>query len=850
LGEGTEDTRRRITRAELDTDTATAEVIDGLAAARLIMLGTDTIEIAHEALISGWPALREWLTADREKLRAHRRLTDAAAEWARHGRDEGHLYHGSMLATWQNHDPDTLNDLERTFLHASVAREKHARTTRQRRLRAALVGAVAIVVVIGMLAVLAMFQADQASEERDLALSRQLATNARAQLQLDPELAMLLGIEAMKIKPTTEADAVLRQAIVDSRALATLPMASGKIPMSVAISQDGRRVAATAGYELRVFEQSKPGASWKTRMVLPGYDHVAFSRDGRYLASVSGSTVHVLDLDRGGDPILLLGGRTTIMDVTFSPDGRLLAAAVDGGVRLWDLTGRRPPTLLEIHDNGPMGIAGADTVAFSSDGRYLTSSGRVDRNVRIWDLSGQQPVVVFHPPAPVLAFSPDSTSLALGCGAGNTQIVDPRSIHPPVSLHTNKGSAALATFSPDGRKLACGGLNGTIQIIDINNTSEAEPLLLLGHQGTVQGMAFSRDGRRLASVGSDGTLRLWSTAGPGNPVTLDSHGGPAQTATFTPDGTRVVTGGRDITVQNWRANNSEPVVFRQHNDTIRDVDVSRDGRWIASISKDGVVLVRNAATGTVYRELHLPASSNVGNGNFVAFSPDGHYLATNSNNGMFLIWDLSSGNFTLHGTYLILGYSQAEFSPNGKQVVAAASDGTVQLWPTQGIAPIVLHGHQGGINGVAFSPDGHRVASGGNDGTIRIWSTNGHGQPTILHGHQGIVSSVAFSPNGQYLAATGPDGTLQIWNTTTNSEPVVYHDYQPTITSATFSLDGRHLLTTHTNGTVQIQQCEICTTTQQILALAKARTTRHLTTAERRTFGLPEPYTRIVTPRT
>jgi hypothetical protein len=84
LGEGTEDTSRRIRYDELldgraDGDVAAIrDVLDALAQARLIVLGSDTVEVAHEALIMRWPRLQQWLTEDREGLRIHRALTEAA----------------------------------------------------------------------------------------------------------------------------------------------------------------------------------------------------------------------------------------------------------------------------------------------------------------------------------------------------------------------------------------------------------------------------------------------------------------------------------------------------------------------------------------------------------------------------------------------------------------------------------------------------------------------------------------------------------------------------------------------------------------------------------------------------
>src|SRR5258705_6044435 len=80
LGEGTEDTRRRAPLLELTAQPDRAEqvrtVLNILAQARLITLGDNSAEVAHEALIREWPTLRDWLSQDREGLLLHRHLTE------------------------------------------------------------------------------------------------------------------------------------------------------------------------------------------------------------------------------------------------------------------------------------------------------------------------------------------------------------------------------------------------------------------------------------------------------------------------------------------------------------------------------------------------------------------------------------------------------------------------------------------------------------------------------------------------------------------------------------------------------------------------------------------------------
>src|SRR5262249_33884129 len=90
-GEGTDLVRRRVPLAELGGEHV-AEVLDVLADERLVTVGREGVEVAHEALLHEWPRLRGWLEDDAEGRRLHRRLRAAASEWDAGGRDDGELY--------------------------------------------------------------------------------------------------------------------------------------------------------------------------------------------------------------------------------------------------------------------------------------------------------------------------------------------------------------------------------------------------------------------------------------------------------------------------------------------------------------------------------------------------------------------------------------------------------------------------------------------------------------------------------------------------------------------------------------------------------------------------------------
>jgi formylglycine-generating enzyme required for sulfatase activity len=125
LGEGTQDTRRRVKMDELGQSKeqdAIDKVLKILTDARLITTEQDSAEVAHEALIREWGTLRKWLDEDRESLRIHRHLAESAQEWKRGGSETSELYRGARLKQmqeWIKEHRSDLSPIELEFLKAS-----------------------------------------------------------------------------------------------------------------------------------------------------------------------------------------------------------------------------------------------------------------------------------------------------------------------------------------------------------------------------------------------------------------------------------------------------------------------------------------------------------------------------------------------------------------------------------------------------------------------------------------------------------------------------------------------------------------------------------------------------------
>jgi WD40 repeat protein/transcriptional regulator with XRE-family HTH domain len=869
---GAEDSRRRVAIDELVADLqqegSTRTLLQRLADARLITTSEGVVEVAHEALIREWPRLRSWLDENRQALRLHRRLTEAAREWSAHDRDADLLYRGTRLAEaedWRKSNEVELNDLEREFLSESAdqrARQVAAEeVARQRALEAAqelaaseqrharqlgrravyLSAAVVVALVMASAALFFGARARQtalaAQTAGRIATSRELAAAALTNISADPERSILLALQAISTTRSVdgsvlpEALGALHSALIGSPIRHTLSGHAHAV-LSVAYRPDGTQLASIEGDGTVIVWDAEtgaelsraPGSATASEIITP--QRITYSPDGATLLACVGNQLAWIDPASGDVLGRRVGHEAFVTAVAFSRDGERIASADEqGGIIVWDARAKEQLIGWDAHE------AEVESVEFSPDGTWLVTASD-DATLKIWDAGTGELLQAFTDFTGVVGpaiFSPDGSLLAVSSVDGvHLWSYSPSETDGSWSVGQQErllipGTVGVA-FSPDGSRIVGGS---PLAIWDAATGREIQKLI--GHTDWVMGVAFDPNGRRLASTSLDGTVKIWDI-GPGQEglAVHAATSGYGTRVAYDPVASEFATNGGDGSATLWDAasGTSRARLHGQEQDVL-SIAYSPDGSRFATGSLDASVVVWDTKSGSMLVRL-VGHEAGVRD---VAFSPDGQLIASGGFDGTARIWDAETGKqlrvITGHEG-LVVGVA---FSPDGTRLVTSSTDTTAKVWDVATAELLLtLAGHSSIVTDVVYSPDGSLIATASKDALVILWDAQTGEEVRRLTGHRGETQSVVFSPDEKLMATGGGDNTARVWDVESGAELLRLPGSQAGIYGVAFSTQdgGAHLIVASNDGIVR----DFVLPVDQVLDLARARVTRSLTTAE------------------
>lgn len=877
-------TRRRASLTELvprpEDAIQVQMVLARLADARLITTGQETAEVAHEALIREWPRLGQWLNENREGLRLHRHLTQAALEWERSARDAGLLYRGARLAQageWAAAHAEDLNELERNFLAAGItdeqSQEQHelraaqelaeaerrraeaeTRRAEEQAQAAAMLRrrAIALSLTVGALAglfLLALWLGQTASRNAQareaqarLAVSRELAAAAVSSLSADPERGVLLALEALETADTLEARNALHQSLPELHVLRTIPAHNQLGAPGVAFSPDGKRLASIGLREdgfVRVWDVAT-GEKLVELQDAPGDfgSSVDYSHDGRLLAGAWGMPdpkVVVWNAETGNQVFKWPGEVLGDVDrLDFSPDGTLLAVAnLSGAPTVFDLTTGAVAFTLPGHTTV------VEAIAFSPDGTRL-ATGDDDGVVKLWDTATHEDLATFTHTGKIhgVAFSPEGERLATAGEDGRLTVWDIAGRRTILSLPTRSGLYDIE-FLPDGERLVGTHQEGATTVWDA--TSGQMLLNLVGHGSTVISVSAAPDNRTIATGGYDGTVRIWDIS-PGREIlSIAAHEGPVNKVAYRPHSDQLLTVSGDGTAALWEPTTGALLRTLIADDQARLVSVAFNpsGDLAAIGDSDGTIRLIDVTTGKTIRTIDAH-DTEVWD---VAFSPDGAWLASASWDFTSKVWEVAGGRevSTLDAPCWAMSVA---WSPDGQHVFSSCGFSTtleeanaepVAAYEWDATTGAIVHGYlSGGVDlyGLALSPNGRRVALSFANGDVTLWDVAGGEKLHQLSGHSGIAYGMAFSPDGRTLATSAFDQLAKLWDVETGEELASFYGNGSNIFEVVFSPDGSRLVTAGGDGTVRVYTTDMA----ELVELAQSRISRSLTDEECRKY--------------
>ena len=333
------------------------------------------------------------------------------------------------------------------------------------------------------------------------------------------------------------------------------------------------------------------------------------------------------------------------------------------------------------------------------------------------------------------------------------------------------------------------------------------------HAGSVQAMDQGRFGRALQQAAqaialypddprNDENRRRFSSLLGCHPklTRMQTHGSQINVAAISPDNRSFLVALAAGRTTLYELESGDVIAqMPRHEGSVLSAAFSPDSGSVATCDVFGRICVGDASTGDLLHEFQHDELVTA-----VAFSAEGHFLASGDAEGFVQIWNLET--FTLH-TNLSLHTDVVEtiaFSPNGALMATAARDDSACVLNPFGTPELKRFQHASWVYHVAFSPDSRRIVTACADDAAYVWALEPEARSMPPLQHTRFVHAAEFSPDGRHIVTAGWDSQVRLWDARTGQPQFPILEHSSPVMSACFDADGRRILTACTDGSLRV----------------------------------------------
>jgi WD40 repeat protein len=588
---------------------------------------------------------------------------------------------------------------------------------------------------------------EQLRAEQQELRQRLWISEAEARIESDPGLALLLGLEADRLRPDARARVVLLRALLALHEVRTYTAPGGVLAAAFAGRQD-------------------------TVVLTTSLDHGCLLWSG------------------GNAPAPALAGTGAVIALHVAGHGKRAVTRTGNpwtGTRLWDLE----------HDRELTALVGADAVQFDAEGLWLAGAG-VGGVASIWSaVDGSELAQVDLPPGrvKVLQIDPASGSVLIG-QEGGAVLEWAWKEHALRRWPTSHRGSTLALAVTGTGECLSGGADGSVHVVDaaraLRRTLRCpNPCVRFVAHDAASGNTLAWSSATAASA--RGTVRLWRADGEplctladvaactgfagdafacargdvaevfvaadGSPrATLRSHSGPLTSIAWDAEGVRLLTTAADGSAKLWNARPLGELWCAGTHETPTVLASSHDRRCFATGGDDRRVRLWNFADRSLRATVELPDEPRC-----CDFDASSVRLVVGGTAGDLHWIDVESGLLTRTATAHASQIDRVAFAPEGNRLASVDQAGRLLLWLEPSPTPMELESDLGACCALSFTPQGDRIVAVSRAGRIAVWQVGERRSQARWQGHAGPIRSVVVLPGSETIVTGGEDGALRAW---------------------------------------------------------------------------------------